>query len=175
MRSLPLYPQPNSLVPHDVIEVSVHNPRPRSLKSYTPKINVPVATFIYEEKDKLKAWSGVSSDMLWRKCLLVPKLMAGEDSAVYVGYLSPLAMLKVVLYRVDGDYLRNGSIESIDDLKRTIFELADATVKLERQLSKMLIGKTSKEPERVKVYEPEREQVDIGDLVYPNRNGYVGD
>lgn len=173
MRSLPLYPQPNSLMPHDVVEVSVHNPRPICLKSYTPTIRVPVATFIYEEKDKLKAWSGVSTDMLWRKCLIVPRLMAGEDSTVYVGYLSPMAMLKVVLYRIDNDYLRTGGIESIYDLKRTIFELADATVKVERQLNEMLARHASDKP--VEMPEDKPEPVDISDLVYPNRDGYVGD
>lgn len=166
MRTIPLVIKPNNVEPFDVSEVRCINPR-----NYT-SMPFPVTTFVYEEKGELKAWSGLSIHELTQKACILARFLAGKDSPVFRGYISPMSLMRLSLYDMTKDDV-NVLCDSVEAVQDMTLDLARACAKNQNRVNKAIAERAKTAAIAAKYNQPE--QRDICDLVYPNRSGYQGD
>lgn len=179
MRTMPLLIKPNNVEPFDVSEVRCINPR-----NYT-SMPFPVTTFVYEEKGKLKAWTGLSINALAQRACIFARYLKDKGSPVFAGYISPMNLLRLSLYDMTKNDV-NMLCDSVEAIQDMALDLARACAKNQKTVDKAIAEMTSNEElmkrlnapsiyDRLSCHAQLVEQRDVCDLVYPRRNGYQGD
>lgn len=171
--------QPNNITPASVTTVWISPP---SESSYTEEM-FPVATFVYEEKGRLKAWCGYKKEDLSKIVLVQRHSLEGKDHSVFRGYIAPLALLYLALY--DDDFEIKHNSLGTERVQLNAFELAQAASRLQRKAQYYLDHREeinernraarAREEAAKKRSAPAQTSGPSEAEVYPNRGGYVGD
>lgn len=163
--------KPSNVTPAAITQVWITSPT----DSHYMTAQCPVATFIYEEKGKLKAWCGYKITDLAKNVLIEADSLIGKDHAVFTGYIAPLAFLYVTLYD-DNLELRHSSA-GILTVQQIAFDLAQGAAKIQHKAQYYLDHRAeidARTRQRV-VQMPIPTSGPSPDEVYPRRDGYVGD
>lgn len=168
--------EPNNITPKAINMVWISPP---SESDYTD-VQFPVATFVYEEQGRLKAWCGYKAADLGKYVLVKPSSLKGKDHSVFQGYIAPLALLYLALYDDDLE-LKHNSL-GIIRVQQIAFELAQGASRLQRKAQYYLDHREEIDAQRraseeaAKKYSAPAQASGPSEAdVYPNRDGYVGD